>query len=233
MEKSSMKVIKKLSFLIVFITCTACGQEIPGLNELKKLCEKDAGLTINKTVEVDGYYDSTAIGVGADLIESSYRFKEFCNDNPKFTRAIPEPGCWRVSKVKRELGQCYERLDKRLAKYVVEPYPEFLKDHCLAVEKIEKPEARYKYEVERKEWWIDERNEIKMSLGIGRIVDIKTGEVLGEAKNYVLRPKNSTPPSFHCGSAHVTGSQKTKPFAVGLIEKTLILRKDEILGESK
>lgn len=183
-----MNVIRKLSILIVIITCTACGSNTSGLNELKTLCEKDAGLTINKTVEVDGYYDATSIGVGANLIDSDYQFIEFCNDNPKFTRAITDPGCWRVSKVKRESGQCYERLDKRLAKYVVKPYPEFLKDHCLAVEKLEKPEARYSYNSDFKKW-PDKNGVSEFTRSDAYIKDTKTSEILGRYISYSYNEK--------------------------------------------
>ncbi len=220
-----MKIVIKISLLIFFILLTACGSSTPGLDELKALCEKDAGLTIYKTVEAEGYYDATAIGIGANLVESDYQFMEFCNYDPKFTRAITESGCWRVSKVKRDTGRCYERLDKRLSKFVVEPYPAFLKDNCLAIDKLEKPEAQYRYEVERKEWWLNERVGTKMTWGIGRVVNNETGEIIGTGVNYVLYPKRrSTPPSVHCGSYQVTGKDKSMPFAVGLVEKTLLPR---------
>jgi hypothetical protein len=232
-----MNVMKKLGLSISFILLTACGSSTPGLDELKRLCEKDAGLTVNKTVEAEGYFDATSIGIGANLIESDYQFMEFCNDDPKFTRAITEPGCWRVSKVKRESGICYERIDNMLAKNVVEPYPEFLKEHCLAVEKLEKPEAEYKYEVESEEWWINESTGTKMTSGTGRIINNKTGEVFGEGKNYVLFPKwygsGRSLPSIHCGSYQITGMEKSIPFAAGLIEKTLVPGIDKRKGDLK
>jgi hypothetical protein len=235
MEKSSMNAIKKMGLLIFFILLTACGSSTPGLDELKMLCEKDAGLTIYKIVEVEGYYDAT--GSNTIVAETDYQFIEFCDDNPTFIDAIPEPGCWRVSKIKRESGQCYERLDKSLAKIVVEPYPEFRKDHCLAVEKLDKPEAEYKYEVEREEWWINESTGTKMTSGTGRIVNNKTGEILGEGTNYVLYPKwfgtGRSLPSIHCGSPQITGLQKSIPFAAGLIEKTLMPETIIRTGEPK
>lgn len=233
-----MNIIKKLSILIVCIICTACGSSTSGLDELKMLCEKDAGLTIYKTVEAEGYYDAT--GSNTIVAETDYRFIEFCDENPTFVDAIPEPGCWRVSKVKRESGQCYERLDKRLAKIVVEPYPEFLKDNCIAVEKIEKPEADYKYEVEREEWWINESAGTKMRRYTGKIINTKTGGTHGEAISYSLYPgwlhsetRSKFKSAIGCGSYHVTGMNKTIPFAAGLIEKTLLPKSDKSTGESK
>ena len=170
---------------------TACGSS--GLDELKRLCEKDAGLTINKTVEAEGYYDATSIGVGANLIESTYQFIEFCNPNPNFTRAITVPGCWRVSKVKRNLGRCYERLDKMLENNVVEPYPTFLKDNCLAVKKIDKPTARYSYHSNFKKWYPKERGS-KFTRSDVFIQNDLTKEVLGRyvSYSYNVRPGHTT-----------------------------------------
>jgi hypothetical protein len=193
MEASSMNVMGRIGLLIVFILLTACSS---GLDELKTLCEKDAGLTIYKTVEADGYYDATSIGIGANLIESDYQFMEFCNDDPKFTRAITEPGCWRVSKVKRELGICYERLDNMLAKNVVEPYPEFLKEHCIAVERLDKPEAMYSYHSDPKQW-LDKNGKSEFRRSDAYIKDVATFEVLGRFVSYSYneKPRHTSPTS--------------------------------------
>ena len=130
------------------------------------------------------------------MIDSDYQFIEFCNDNPKFTRAITEPGCWRVSKVKRELGQCYERLDKKLAKYVVEPYPAFLKDHCLAVGKLEKPEARYSYHSVAKQWF-DKNGKSEFRRSDAYIIDVVTSDILGRFVSYSYneKPGHTSPTS--------------------------------------
>jgi len=226
-NKCALFSFKKLSTLLLVLACSACSSEQAGLNELRRLCEKDAGLTIYKTVEADGFYDTR--GSNTSVAETDYRFIEFCDDNPT---VIDSPGCWRVSKVKRELGQCYERLDKSLAKIVVAPYPEFLKEHCLAVEKLEQPEAEYTYEVERAEWWVNENAGTKMIRHIGRVFNKKTGEVLGQGISYVLRKKSSAPSTFSCGSPQITGLQKSVPFAAGLIEKTL-RGTSKITGEVK
>lgn len=190
-----MNIIKKLIILIVFILLTACSLNASGLDELKKLCEKDAGLTIYKTVEADGYYDAT--GNRMNLIKSDYQFFEYCDENPMFTDSIPEPGCWRMSKVKRESGQCYERLDKKLAKFVVEPYPEFLQHYCLAVEKIEKPTARYSYQSGLKSW--PAKNGVSEFIrSYAQLKETESGEILGEyiSYSYNVKPRHTSP--RHC-----------------------------------
>jgi len=229
-----MNAIKRVGLLIFFILLTACGSNTPGLDELKTLCEKDAGLTIYKTVEADGYYDSTRKG-GAlwMLIPSDFGFIEYCNYEPNIASLFNESGCWRLTKVSRETGQCNESVDKSLMRVGSDASREYREKNCIAVEKIEKPTAVYKYEVESKEWWHNESAGTKVIQYVGRIVKNETGEILGVGKNYVLRPKRSTPPSFNCGSAHITGLQKSIPFAVGLIEKTLIPMVDERTGELK
>lgn len=221
--------------LLISLVSAACGSEsnIPGLDDLKELCKKDAGLTIYKTVEVAGYYDATRKGEALwSLVSSDYSYIEFCNHDVEKS-SFGESGCWRLKKVSRESGQCNETVDKALKGNGSDASVNFRLKKCIAVKKIEKPTAQYKYEVETKKWWINEHDETRVTSSVGRIVNIKTGEILGKAKNYVLRPKRSTPPSFHCGSAQLTGLQKSRPFAVGLIDNTLIPVTNNKQGESK
>ena len=225
-----MNKIRSLSLLIACVVTTACGSNTPGLDELKRLCEKDAGLTINKTVEVDGYYDaSSKTGTLGHLVPSDYIFSEFCSFEPGESVLFDEVGCWRLIKVSRDTEKCNKAIDKILWRYGRKGYAEFRENNCIAVEKIEKPEAEYRYEVERKEWWLNESTGTKMTESIGRIIHNESGEVLAERRNYILDPKwSGTGRSYsyiHCGSAKATGQQQTKTFATGLIEKTLITRK--------
>jgi len=216
-----MNRLKKIGLLFLSALLTACGSS--GLDELKRLCEKDAGLTIYKTVEAEGYYDATSIGVGANLIDSGYQFLEFCNDDPKFTQAITEPGCWRVSKVKRESGRCYERLDKRLAKYVVEPYPAFLKDRCLAVKKIDKPMARYGYYSDLKSWTAKNGvSEFIRSYALFK--EVKSDDILSEyiSYSYNKKPRHTSPISCHSLDERYSVSIKTD-----FIEKTIVSHKEK------
>jgi hypothetical protein len=82
-------------------------------------------------------------------VVSPYKFYEFCDDSPSASKfnVIPDPGCYRVEKVKRKTGLCHQGYDDALVKLVVEPYPEFIKNNCIAVEKIEKPEAPAKFAI--------------------------------------------------------------------------------------
>ena len=183
--------MKGLACLFILTMCAGCGSGTSGMDELRTLCEKDAGLTINRTVEVDGFYDAT--GSSINLIESDYQFIEYCDEHPLFTQAIPEPGCWRMRKVKRESGQCYERLDKRISKFVVDPYPEFLKDHCIAVEKIERPEAQYSYHSDFKQWLY--KNDVsEFTRSDIYIKDTVSSEILGRYISYSFneRPRHTT-----------------------------------------
>ncbi len=189
-----MKKTHSLSLLIICVVTTACGSS-SSLDELKRLCEKDAGLKIYKTVEVDGYYD--ARGSNTIVAETDYQFIEYCNDNPLPIEPIPEPGCWRVSKVKRESGKCYEPMDKRLAKIVVAPYPEFLKDHCIAVEKIEKPNARYSFHSDPKQW-LDKNGISKFFRTDVYVKDTATSEILGRFVSYSFDENPQFTPTISC-----------------------------------
>ncbi len=236
-----VNVIKITIVLMFFIICAGCGptkpvgHDAPGLDELKKLCKKDAGLTINKSVEAEGYYDaSRKVGALRLLIPSDYNFTEYCNLEPNITSLFDEPGCWHLTKVSRETGLCDERVDKSLWKSGKDTTIKFREKNCIAVNKIEKPTARYRYEIERKEWWLNESVGTKMTWGIGRVVNNETEEIIGTGVNYVLYPKRrSTPPSINCGTYLITGKSKSIPFAAGLIEKTLVPRTDKKAGESQ
>lgn len=224
--------MKNIYLMCLVLMISSCSLEDPGLKELIRLCEKDAGLKIYKAVEADGYYDTTG---GFDLVQSPYKFYEYCNNTPFKFSVIPEPGCYRVEKVKRETGLCHQGYDDALWKNsFARGYSEFRENNCIAVEKIEKSTARYKYEVDIKHWWLNERVGTEITSYTNKIIDNEVGEVIGTAKNYVLRPKkHSDPPTISCGSYQVTGLKKSMPFAKGLVEKTLLSRKNQQTGELK
>jgi hypothetical protein len=184
--------MKNLILIMLALIISACSSEEAGLAELRKLCEKDAGLTIYKTVEADGYYDDTG---GFDLVLSPYKFYEFCDDSPSPSKfnVIPEPGCYRVEKVKRVAGVCHQGYDDALAKVVVDPYPEFLKKYCIAVEKIEKPTTKYSYHDDFKKWYSKNKSS-KFTRSDVCLKNNDTDEVLGRyvSYSYNLRPGHST-----------------------------------------
>lgn len=189
--------LQLLGIMLLCSACVSCYSEWEGLRELKKLCAKDAGLKIYKTVEDDGYYDTTG---GFDLVTSPYKFYEFCNDPSSFTKfdVIPEPGCYRVEKIKRIEGECHPAYANALAKVVVDPYPEFLKENCIAVKKIDKPEARYSYHSELSAWLA--RNKYSEFIrSDSYIKDKVTSQVIGRYVSYShnIRPKHSSPKSCH------------------------------------
>jgi len=210
---------KKASLVVLMAFLTSCGTN--GLDELKRLCEKDAGLTIYKTVEADGYYDTT--GGNADLIHSDYQFFEYCDDSPTIVDLTPDPGCWRVSKVKRNTGRCYAPLDKRLAKFIVEPYPEFLENHCMAVEKIDKPRARYSYHSGLKSW--PAKNGVSEFIrSYALFKEVQSGDILSEyiSYSYNKRPRHTSPISCHSLEDKYSVSIKAD-----FIEKTIISHKEK------
>ncbi len=180
--------MNKLLLFTLAIICTSCVSEDDGLVTLRELCEKDAGLTIYKTVKADGYYDAT--GRNVDLVKSAYQFFEYCADSPHRLDIIPKSGCWRLSKVKRDTGQCYEPLDKKLSTFIVSPYPKFLKNHCISVKKITKPTARYSYHSELESWTAD--NGISLyTKNTETIMNRKTNEIIGSYTTYLF---NKNPP---------------------------------------
>lgn len=182
-------------FLVIL--CTACSSEKAGLHELKRLCEKDAGLRIYKTVEAEGYYDTTG---GFDLVQSPYQFYEFCDDNPpkSSSNIFPDPGCYRVEKVRRESGRCDQGYDEALWKNsFARGYSEFRENHCIAVEKIDQTTARYSYHDDIKKW----KGKNEKSGFIRSEVSIKdssNNKVLGRFINYSYTANPVIPVSKSC-----------------------------------
>jgi hypothetical protein len=179
--------MKKIAIIFLCFGLYGCGFKSDGLATLKDLCKKDAGVTIYKTVEVDGYYDTTG---GFDLVVSPYKFYEFCDDSPSASKfnVIPDPGCYRVEKVKRKTSLCHQGYDDALVKLVVEPYPEFIKNNCIAVTKIEKPVARYSYHSDFKKWKSDNGN-AEYTRSDVYILDQKTKDILGRYIDYSFNAK--------------------------------------------
>ncbi len=200
-REEKMDVIKKLSLLMVLIVISSCsrgfktpvGYDAPGLDELKRLCEKDAGLTINKSVEAKGYYDATRKGgVLWKLIPSGFNFVEYCNLEPNIMSLFDEPGCWRLIKISRETGQCNANVDKSLMRVASDTSIEYRKQNCIAVEKIEKPTARYSYQSGWREWVATDEVS-KYTRTDVYIKDSQTSEVLGRyiSYSYIDKPRHA------------------------------------------
>ncbi|MBQ0713512.1 MAG: hypothetical protein KBT53_11175 [Porticoccus sp.] len=211
--------MKKL-FLLLFLVCAACSSEKRGLAELKRLCEKDAGLTIYKTVEADGYYNTTG---RIDLVNSQYRFFEYCDESPSQFDSIPVPGCYRLTKVNRDSGQCHDGIDQSLSRFIVEPYPEFLEQYCIAVKKIDKPEARYAYN-EQLDIWLANNKHSEFIRTEVFVEDRASQEVLGQyiSYSYNVRPRHSSPKSCRLLDKKFSASIKAD-----LIEKTIVIHKEK------
>lgn len=217
---------KKLAILLVALACSACDSEKAGLKELKRLCEKDAGLKIYKTVEAEGFYNAYSNnGITDYLINGPYHFYEFCDNSPSLSRntLFPEPGCYKVSKVTRKSGRCNERVDAALSRFIVDPYPEFLKEHCITVEKIEKPTARYSHHSGLKSW--PAKNEVSEFIrSYVQLKEASNDEMLSEyiSYSYNKRPGHTTPIDCPNINKQMPSYAESK-----LIERTIIPYKEK------
>ncbi|MEH6467208.1 MAG: hypothetical protein V7722_06215, partial [Porticoccus sp.] len=152
-------------------------------------------------VEANGFYNAYSNnGITDYLIKGPYKFYEFCDDSPSLSRntLFPEPGCFRVKKTNRVYGQCDDRVDTALSKRIVDPYPEFLQEYCIEVEKINKPEARYSYHSDPI-GWLDKNGKSKFRRSDSYIKNTFTSEVVGRyvSYSYNVRPRHSSPKSCH------------------------------------
>ncbi|ODS23437.1 hypothetical protein AB835_08730 [Candidatus Endobugula sertula] len=192
--------MKKNLILLCCVSVLGCHQGDDGLARLKALCEKDAGVTIHRTVEADGYYDAytDCHHCWQDLIKSDYQFIEFCSEKKRnsVVYAIPNSGCYRILKKRRENNNCHVRIDKTINNKAVEPYISFKKTYCIAVEKIEKPEAQYSYDSNSKAWFYGNRiSEFRRSEVY--IKDNLNSEIISKyiSYSYNKKPGHSSPKS--------------------------------------
>lgn len=174
---------RKILILIIGLL-SACSSERRGLAELRDLCAKDAGLKVYRVVETEGYYDSTASsGISGKLANEEFRYFEFCNASPSRLDILPEPGCYRVERVSRKGGECNQRIDRELSGLVVDPYPQFLSEFCVASRKIDRPEAHYSFHTEITSWAGEDGNS-EFIKSDSYIKEISSGDILGEFISY-------------------------------------------------
>jgi hypothetical protein len=137
-------------FAVLLAACAlagACSSGHDALEQLRWLCARDAGLTINRSVRAKGYYDSEKKdGALRILLGSDFEFIEFCDDSPHRRSMLDQPGCGRYRRVAKDSGLCDPRIDGILEESVVEPYVSFKEHYCVEFERIERPAARYSYE---------------------------------------------------------------------------------------
>ncbi len=211
-----MNVLKRIGVPTIFILFTACGSSIPGLDKLKKMCKKDAGLTVYQTVETDGYYDATTKchHCWERLVNTPLKFIEFCDfesDRHPLMYILKKHGCYRLTKVKRNTEHCHTGIDEDIAKIVIEPYVSFRKNQCITVEHIDKPKARYKYSVDARDIRINEWKGILISRAHLKIEDMNKGELIAGLVSYSLTPGGAgTPqskPVIGCDSIYITGKK--------------------------
>ncbi|MDX1285730.1 MAG: hypothetical protein R3182_11990 [Draconibacterium sp.] len=169
-----------------------------GYNKLRPLCEKDAGLTIHKTVKAKGYFDPKGYsGVYEQIIFKKFQFIEFCTEKASNKAPFNEEGCWRVSKVARTGGQCSKAIDERLGRYVDDTYSKFLENSCFSVELIDKPRSKYSYITHSNSWnYKNKSSEFWRTESY--IKDNVTNEIIAEYINYSFSARPGLDPYINC-----------------------------------
>ncbi|MCP5214239.1 MAG: hypothetical protein H6995_04435 [Pseudomonadales bacterium] len=227
---------KKLIILILLLACSGCDSEKVGLRELKRLCEKDAGLTINKTVEADGYYDDTTLchHCWHGLLNSPFKYIEFCDlesERHPLTNAIKEQGCYRLTKVSRDSGQCHVEIDEDIAKRVIEPFVSFKKEQCIRAESIEKPTEGLGLFLNKDEGMVIERD-FSISRYEYGIKSLDSNYEYGKFINYSLVIKTVGGAQHVCDSSLLTGERvtvKNPSLYKAFIKKVIVLNKEILL----
>lgn len=157
--------------------------------ELRMHCEKDAGLTISRTVTAKGYYDDNerTSNLWHRILKNNYAFIEACDDSPSPYSELSEPGCWRVTKIARVLGQCHLGIEEEQKKHL--EYRHFWKDQCFEAQHIDKPSARYGRYSDVTRWTIENRFNSDIFRHSTSIRDLEKSENIATEIYYEINPK--------------------------------------------
>jgi len=161
-------------------------QHTPGMSELKRLCEKDAGDMIYKVVYADGYYDVN--GRWDSLIKSGYQYIEFHQTKVEFSSVVKDLGYWRIYKSNKQDPLCDQQLEKEFDEYTNKYQLDFFKTQCLAARKLNKPESRYWLKNGIRTWFLDENHKVEMIEAYRSIDDVSSQYLLANSKYYRLLP---------------------------------------------
>lgn len=185
-------------YLATALTLPACSPSDRNLEELRRLCEKDAGVNIYRRVDAKGYYNGSLPQTSfLDLIKSDFEFIEFCDDNPRQKWLLTSPGCGRLTRVPKGSGRCHPWLQQILEESFPQPYVTFRQNYCVEFELISEATARYSYETDLKAWRVEN--------GMGEytkirafITDRHSAELMGEYISYSFNPHPRNGASKSC-----------------------------------
>lgn len=173
--------------LVAAVLVAPWGEELWIAYTFDRLCRKDAGVFIDKTVEVDGYYNDT--GKITRLANSPYKFIESRDDGGKFRRVerateqekADALAWYRKTKDKEpDEREWFTRPVSEDTRIVVEMDT----GNAWRVTKLDKPSAQYQFKTLNSHTPV--AHQVKRFEDV--VVDNKTGEVLGRYTNYYRGP---------------------------------------------
>lgn len=173
----------------VVIACLPWTEEWWIAYNFDRLCRKDAGVFVYRTVSVDGFYDDTSGWGPRQLVEGNYKYK-FVE-----SRDILKPRLLRVEgadeKARNAALAWYSGQEKKEGPYIV--YPVSDKEQIVVSPDkasvwrfitIERPTARYQFKM------IDYARQVSHRITRSEyvVLDTQTAEVLGRYVNYGRGP---------------------------------------------
>ena len=203
-----------LTAVILAGLLSACSQTVDEtLAELERLCRKDAGVTVYKTVVADGYYDSVVDcnGCWGLLIESDYEYMEACTNNPKAYDPINEHGCWRFSKIDKLLGRCHKGIEAQINDYSLNRYVQFRRDQCIESVKLEEIKARYEVASESSIVYVSFDKKHNIQRYSEKVIDRSLNNNLADSVYYVANvysPMAGGYVGVGCGKFGIEGADK-------------------------
>ncbi len=180
--------VRLICYFVMTWPLLGCSIKDPNLEELRRLCEQDAGVNIYRSVDADGYYNGSTVRMDLQkLTDNKFEFVEFCDEKPGYTAILKEPGCGRFTRAVKGSPSCDRTIQGILDESVGGTYAAFRENYCVEFELIEKPTARYFYATGR-DVWMGEDGIAKFIRSSARITDRHTSQLMGEFITYILVP---------------------------------------------
>lgn len=188
--------------------------DVPGIKELAKACAENAGRVVNRTVEVDGYFDADLSrcepGCWDSFSKSDFQYLEFEVKAPKNYEFLQEEGFWRVSKQDKADSRCDQRIMTELKRYAgVRPRN---LDFCVVFEKVDALKSQYGHESLSESTIIDGAHGSRIYKGSDRVLNLGNRQVVAEDTSFFLSSKNKQSvigQQFVCESIGIPSSSQS------------------------
>lgn len=187
-------------------------RDIPGIQELSKLCAETSGEVIHQVANADGYFDkhkeTCEMSCWDQIAFSPFQYLEIKVQDPNAYDFIKEPGIWKIYKTSIDNPKCNQEIKGFMQTRKI--YKNFSNKECLAIKKMSEPESEFSRSYIGKTIGLNNELSSEIFKQTQVIKNLHTDEVIANQIYFSLYPKHSKlNPGLGIGCASI-GIKKTK-----------------------